>query len=161
MLMPQGLAMKKIYLAAAILVLICMLPLVGYYWGFLHGLSTGMDVAKQSLYSGILGQLGTLKHVESERDREVILSGISMQVSAYLNAEDIKRLAQRPLTNVSFTLRGEPSVFDLRVLSANTADDLANAIKLCESQVQDKELFVKYCKQIANLYTQKWATENP
>lgn len=153
--------MKNIYLAAAIVVIICTLPFLGYYWGFLRGLSTGMDVTKQSLYSGILGQLGTLKHVESEQDREVVLSAISMQVSAYLNAEDIKRLAQRPMTNVSLMLRGEPSVFDLRSLSVNTGNDLANAIKLCEQQVQDKELFVKYCKQIATLYTQKWATENP
>jgi len=152
--------MKKIYLVAAIVAIICTLPFLGYCWGFLRGVSTGMDVAKQSLYSGILGQLGVLRHVESERDREVVLSAISMQISAYLNAEDIKRLAQRPITNISLTLRGEPSVFDLRSLSVKASDDLANAIKLCEEQVRDKELFLKYCKQIATLYTQKWTTES-
>lgn len=154
------LAMKKIYLAAAIAAIICTLPFLGYYWGFLRGVSTGMDVAKQSLYSGILGQLGALKDVESERDKEAVLSAISMQISAYLNAEDIRRLAQRPITNVSLRLRGEPSVFDLRLLSANSRSDLANAIKLCEQQVRDKKLFLKYCKQMVALYTQKWATES-
>lgn len=152
-------AMKKTYLAAAIVALICMLPFLGYYWGFLRGVSIGMDVTKQNLYSGILGQLSVLEHVESERDTELILSTISMQISGYLNAEDIKRLAQRPMGNVSLTLNGQPSVFDLRSLSVNTDSDLENAIKLCEQQVRDKKLFLRYCKEPATAYTQKWATE--